>query len=164
MPQITPGNITDQPRFLPITIEDLKDTKGTSPDIILVSADAYVDHPSFAAALLGRTLINAGFTVAIISQPDWKDREGTDFKKFGKPNLFFAILPGAVDPMVSAYTPALRRRHDDAYSPGGRPTRPEKTTIVYTNMLHRLFRDTPIIIGGIEASLKIGRASCRERV
>ena len=90
MPQITPGNITDQPRFLPITIEDLKDTKGTSPDIILVSADAYVDHPSFAAALLGRTLINAGFTVAIISQPDWKDREGTDFKKFGKPNLFFA--------------------------------------------------------------------------
>lgn len=154
MPQITPGNITDQPRFLPITIEELKDTKGTSPDIILVSADAYVDHPSFAAALLGRTLINAGFTVAIISQPDWKDREGTDFKKFGKPNLFFAILPGAVDPMVSAYTPALRRRHDDAYSPGGRPTRPEKTTIVYTNMLHRLFRDTPIIIGGIEASLR----------
>ncbi|HJJ29555.1 MAG TPA: YgiQ family radical SAM protein [Methanocorpusculum sp.] len=154
MPQITPGNIADQPRFIPITTEELKDTKGTSPDIILVSADAYVDHPSFAAALLGRTLINAGFTVAIISQPDWKDREGTDFKKFGKPNLFFAILPGAVDPMVSAYTPALRRRHDDAYSPGGRPTRPEKTTIVYTNMLHRLFKDTPIIIGGIEASLR----------
>ncbi len=154
MPQITAGKITDQPRFLPITTEELKNTGKTAPDIILVSADAYVDHPSFAAAFIGRTLINAGFTVAVISQPDWKDREGKDFAQFGKPNLFFAVLPGAVDPMVSAYTPALRRRHDDAYSPGGKPTRPEKTTLVYTNILHRLFKDTPIIIGGIEASLR----------
>ncbi len=154
MPQITAGKITDQPRFLPITTEELKNTGKTAQDIILVSADAYVDHPSFAAAFIGRTLINAGFTVAVISQPDWKDREGKDFAQFGKPNLFFAVLPGAVDPMVSAYTPALRRRHDDAYSPGGKPTRPEKTTLVYTNILHRLFKDTPIIIGGIEASLR----------
>ena len=154
MPSITTGNITNQPRYLPITAEELKNTGKNTPDIILVSADAYVDHPSFAAALLGRTLINAGFSVAVISQPDWKDREGTDFTQFGKPNLFFAVLPGAVDPMVSAYTPALRRRHDDAYSPGGKPTRPEKTTLVYTNILHRLFKDTPIIIGGIEASLR----------
>jgi uncharacterized radical SAM protein YgiQ len=154
MLQITPGKITDQPRYLPITADELKNTGTTTPDIILVSADAYVDHPSFAAALLGRTLINAGFTVAVISQPDWRDRESSDFTKFGKPNLFFAILPGAVDPMVSAYTPALRRRHDDAYSPGGKVTRPEKTTLVYTNILHRLFKDTPTIIGGIEASLR----------
>ena len=154
MPSITAGTITDQPRFLPITAEEFKNTGKKTPDIILVSADAYVDHPSFACALLGRTLINAGFSVAIISQPDWKDREGTDFMQYGKPNLFFAVLPGAVDPMVSAYTPALRRRHDDAYSPGGKPTRPEKTTLVYTNILHRLFKDTPIIIGGIEASLR----------
>lgn len=154
MPSITTGNIAGQPHYIPITAEELKMTGKNTPDIILVSADAYVDHPSFAAALLGRTLINAGFSVAIISQPDWKDREGTDFAQFGRPNLFFAILPGAVDPMVSAYTPALRRRHDDAYSPGGKPTRPEKTTLVYTNILHRLFKDTPIIIGGIEASLR----------
>ncbi|ABN07793.1 Radical SAM N-terminal domain protein [Methanocorpusculum labreanum Z] len=154
MPAITPGKITDQPHYLPITAEELKNTGKSTPDIILVSADAYVDHPSFAAALLGRTLINAGFSVAIISQPDWKEREGKDFARFGKPNLFFAVLPGAVDPMVSAYTPALRRRHDDAYSPGGKLTRPEKTTLVYTNILHRLFKDTPIIIGGIEASLR----------
>ncbi len=151
---ISSGKILDQPGYLPMTVEELRKTGWEKPDIILVSADAYVDHPSFAAALLGRTLINSGFSVAVISQPDWKNREGTDFKRFGKPNLFFAVLPGAVDPMVSAYTPALRRRHDDAYSPGGKPTRPDKTTIVYTNTLHRLFKDTPIIIGGIEASLR----------
>ena len=154
MPSITTGHTGDQPHYIPITAEEFKNTGKKTPDIILVSADAYVDHPSFACALLGRTLINAGFSVAIISQPDWKDREGADFMQYGKPNLFFAVLPGAVDPMVSAYTPALRRRHDDAYSPGGNPTRPEKTTLVYTNILHRLFKDTPIIIGGIEASLR----------
>ena len=151
---ISPEKILDQPHYLPMTAEELKKNGLEKPDIILVSADAYVDHPSFATALIGRTLVNAGFSVAIISQPDWKNREGTDFKQFGKPNLFFAVLPGAVDPMVSAYTPALKRRHDDAYSPGGKTTRPDKTTIVYTNTLHRLFKDTPIIIGGIEASLR----------
>ncbi|HJJ27972.1 MAG TPA: YgiQ family radical SAM protein [Methanocorpusculum sp.] len=143
-----------QPKYLPATKEELARLGIAKPDIILVSADAYVDHPSFAAALLGRHLWNKGFTVAVISQPDWKDRTGADFAKFGAPNLFFAVVPGAVDPMVSAFTPALKRRHDDAYSPGGKVTRPDKTTLVYTNALHKLFPATPIIIGGIEASLR----------
>lgn len=143
-----------QPKYLPITKEELTRLGIARPDIILVSADAYVDHPSFAAALLGRTLWMKGFTVAVISQPDWKDRSGKDFLQFGEPNLFFAVVPGAVDPMVNAFTPALKRRHDDAYSPGGKVTRPDKTTLVYTNTLHKLFPKTPIVIGGIEASLR----------
>ncbi|HJJ47798.1 MAG TPA: YgiQ family radical SAM protein [Methanocorpusculum sp.] len=143
-----------QPKYLPATKEELTRLGIAQPDIILVSADAYVDHPSFAAALLGRHLWNKGFSVAVISQPDWKERSGADFAKFGAPRLFFAVVPGAVDPMVSAFTPALKRRHDDAYSPGGKVTRPDKTTLVYTNMLHKLFPQTPVIIGGIEASLR----------
>ena len=143
-----------QPKYLPATTEELTRLGIARPDIILVSADAYIDHPSFAAALLGRTLWNKGYSTAIISQPDWKDRSGADFARFGEPNLFFAVVPGAVDPMVSAFTPALRRRHDDAYSPRGKVTRPDKTTLVYTNTIHKLFPKTPIIIGGIEASLR----------
>ena len=115
-----------QPQYLPIKNSEAKKLWNKNPDIILVSADAYVDHPSFAAALLGRTLIEAGYSVAVISQPDWKDRSGKSFTEFGKPNLFFAIVPGAVDPMINAYTPALRKRRDDAYSPGGKPTRPDR--------------------------------------
>ncbi len=143
-----------QPEYLPIHKSELKKTGIKNPDIILVSADAYVDHPSFPAALLGRTLTMAGFSVAIISQPDCKDRTGKTFTGFGRPNLFFAVVPGAVDSMINAYTPARRRRNDDAYSPGGKVTRPERTTIVYTNMLHSLYPDVPIIIGGVEASLR----------
>ncbi len=143
-----------QPQYLPIQKSEAKKLWKGQPDVILVSADAYVDHPSFAAALLGRTLIEAGFSVAVISQPDWKDRSGKSFMEFGEPNLFFAVVPGAVDPMINAYTPALRKRRDDAYSPAGKLTRPDRTTIVYTNMLHRLFPKVPIVIGGVEASLR----------
>ena len=150
----TQSGTSSQPHFLPMTREDLKKSGISQPDIILVSGDAYVDHPSFAAALLGRTLWGAGFTVAIIAQPDWKDHTYADFTRFGAPRLFFAVVPGAVDPMVSTYTPALKRRSDDAYSPGGKPCRPERTTLVYTNTLHRLYPQTPVIIGGIEASLR----------
>ncbi|MDO5844019.1 MAG: YgiQ family radical SAM protein [Methanocorpusculum sp.] len=143
-----------QPEYVPITREELKKTGVKKPDIVLVCADAYVDHPSFAAALISRMLIWAGFSVAIISQPDWKDKEGNDFKKFGEPNLFFAVVPGMVDPMINAYTPALKKRSSDVYSPGGKLTRPERVTIVYSNQLHRLFPQTPIVIGGVEASLR----------
>ena len=126
----------------------------TQPDIILVSGDAYVDHPSFAAALIGRALRDAGFTVGIIAQPDWRDHKFKSFTQLGEPRLFFAVVPGAVDPLVNAYTPALKKRSKDSYSPGGKLTRPERTTIVYVNALHRQYPKSPIIIVGIEASLR----------
>lgn len=143
-----------QPKYLPISKAEAGKIGFSHPDVILVSADAYVDHPSFAAALLGRVLVDAGFTVAVLNQPDWRDHSGKPFTEFGRPNLFFAVVPGEVDSMINAYTPALRKRHDDVYSPGGKVTRPERTTIVYTNILHRLYPDVPIIIGGVEASLR----------
>lgn len=143
-----------QPDFLPVTVKDMKKCGITQLDIILVSGDAYVDHPSFAAALLGRALWDAGFTVGIIAQPDWDDQDFKDFKRLGKPHLFFAVVPGAVDPLVNTYTPALKKRSQDSYSPGAKPTRPERTTIVYTNALHRQYPQIPIVIGGIEASLR----------
>ena len=96
-----------QPKYLPIQQAEAKKLWNKNPDIILVSADAYVDHPSFPTALLGRTLIEAGYSVAVISQPDWKDRSGKSFAEFGKPNLFFAVVPGAVDPEVDV----LDQRH-----------------------------------------------------
>ncbi|HJJ42566.1 MAG TPA: YgiQ family radical SAM protein [Methanocorpusculum sp.] len=143
-----------QPEFIPISKKEMERSGIKRPDIILVSADAYVDHPSFAAAILGRTLISAGFSAVIISQPDWKDKSAQDFKEFGEPGLFFAIVPGAVDPMINAFTPALKRRHNDVYSPDGIPTRPDRVTAVYTNILHKLYPNAPIIIGGVEASLR----------
>ena len=143
-----------QPKYLPISKAEAEKIGFGRPDVILVSADAYVDHPSFAAAILGRVLVDAGFTVAILNQPDWPDHSGKPFTEFGRPNLFFAVVPGEVDSMINAYTPALRKRHDDVYSPGGKVTRPERTAIVYTNILHRLYPDVPIVIGGVEASLR----------
>ncbi len=121
-------------------------------DIILITGDAYVDHPSFGTALIGRVLWEAGYTVGIIAQPDWKT--DADFLSLGKPRLFFGISSGNVDSMVNNFTPNLKRRSDDAYSPGGIPRRPDRATIVYTNKVHGLFPDTPIVIGGIEASLR----------
>ena len=150
----TAGKHLQQPKYLPTSKAEAGIIGFGRPDVILVSADAYVDHPSFAAALLGRVLVDAGFTVAILNQPDWHDHSGKPFTEFGRPNLFFAVVPGEVDSMINAYTPALRKRHDDVYSPGGKVTRPERTVIVYTNILHRLYPDVPIIIGGVEASLR----------
>ncbi|HPP78660.1 YgiQ family radical SAM protein [Methanospirillum sp.] len=142
----------EQPRFLPISQEELRTLGIIQPDIIIISGDAYVDHPSFAAALLGRVLWDAGFSVGIIPQPDPKNPE--TFRVLGKPRLFFAISGGSVDSMVSNYTAAQKRRSDDAYSPGGIPKRPDRAVLVYTDLVHRLFPETPIIIGGIEASLR----------
>lgn len=123
-------------------------------DIILFSGDAYVDHPSFGAAVIGRTLQAAGYKVAIVPQPNWRD-DLRDFKKLGKPRLFFGVSAGAMDSMVNHYTAARRLRHDDAYTPGGRHgMRPDYPTIVYSEILKKLYPDVPVIAGGIEASLR----------
>lgn len=122
-------------------------------DIILVTGDAYVDHPSFGTALIGRVLWDAGFAVGVISQPDWKTRD--DFTKLGKPRLFFGVTSGNVDSMVNNYTANLKVRNDDVYSPGGKGgLRPNRAAIVYSDKLHSIFPGTPIVLGGIEASLR----------
>lgn len=123
-------------------------------DVILFSGDAYVDHPSFGAAVIGRTLESAGYRVAIVPQPDWHG-DFRDFRKLGRPRLFFGIAPGCMDSMVNKYTAARRLRSEDAYSPDGRhDCRPEYPTIVYSQILRRLFPDVPIVLGGIEASMR----------
>jgi uncharacterized radical SAM protein YgiQ len=121
-------------------------------DVILITGDAYVDHPSFGTAIIGRVLWDAGYKVGVIAQPDWKKPD--DFLRLGRPRLFFSISSGNVDSMVNAFTPRKKRRSTDAYSPGGRPRRPDRATIVYANMVRSLFPGTPIILGGIEASLR----------
>jgi uncharacterized radical SAM protein YgiQ len=121
-------------------------------DVILISGDAYVDHPSFAAALVGRVLWDVGYSVGIIAQPDTKRRE--DFLRLGSPRLFLGVSSGNVDSMVNNLTPNLKRRSSDVYSPGGRLLRPDRATIVYANLAHALFPGVPVILGGIEASLR----------
>lgn len=140
--------------FLPTTKKECELRGWTELDIILFSGDAYVDHPSFGAAVIGRTLENAGYRVAIVPQPDWHG-DFRDFKKLGRPRLFFGISPGCMDSMVNKYTANKRLRSEDAYSPDGRhDCRPENPTIVYSRILRHLFPDVPIILGGIEASLR----------
>ena len=125
-----------------------------SIDVILFTGDAYVDHPSFGAAVIGRILEAEGLKVAIVPQPNWQD-DLRDFKKLGRPNLYFAVTGGNMDSMVNHYTANKRRRSDDAYTPGGRPgQRPDYATVVYCNILKDLFPDVPLVIGGIEASLR----------
>lgn len=140
--------------FLPTSKEEMEDLGWDEADIIIFSGDAYVDHPSFGAAVIGRTLQKEGYKVAIVPQPNWRD-DLRDFKKLGKPRLFFGISAGAMDSMVNHYTANRRKRHDDAYTPGGRAgMRPDYPTIVYSNILRQLYPDVPIIAGGIEASLR----------
>lgn len=123
-------------------------------DVVLVSGDAYVDHPSFGTAVVGRILEKAGLRVAIIAQPNWRD-DLRDFRKFGKPRLFFGVSAGAMDSMVNHYTAQRRRRADDAYTPGGKAGfRPDYAVTVYSRILKQLFPETPIVLGGIEASLR----------
>lgn len=141
-----------QPKYLPFLQDDKDRHQIELFDVIMVTGDAYVDHPSFGTALLGRLLWEKGFTVAIISQPDW--RKSDDFKKFGRPRLFFSVSSGNVDSMVNHLTPALKYRHKDLYSPNGIKKRPPRAVNVYSDRLHALFPETPVIIGGIEASLR----------
>ena len=139
--------------FLPISIEDMKARGYDNLDFICVSGDAYVDHPSFGTAIVTRLLEYMGFKVGIIPQPNWKDKN--DFMKLGKPNIAFLVSSGNIDSMVNHYTAAKRKRHDDIYSPGGKSGyRPDRAVIVYCNRIREAYKDVPIIIGGIEASLR----------
>lgn len=139
--------------FLPISKEDMKKRGWEQLDFICVSGDAYVDHPSFGIAIISRVLESKGYKVGIIAQPDWRNVD--DFKKLGKPRLGFLISSGNLDSMVNHYTASKKPRSDDAYSPGGKSGyRPDRAVIVYCNRVREAYKDVPIIIGGIEASLR----------
>ena len=140
--------------WLPTTKKEAELRGWEKLDVILFSGDAYVDHPSFGAAVIGRTLEAMGLKVAIVPQPNWRD-DLRDFKKLGRPRLFFGISAGCMDSMVNKYTANKRLRSEDAYTPDGRhDMRPEYPSIVYANILKELYPDTPVILGGIEASLR----------
>jgi len=142
----------EQPHFLPISLQDCKSLGIDQLDIILICGDAYVDHPSFGTALIGRVLWDAGYFVGIVAQPDWRSNE--DLRALGRPRLFYGVSSGNVDSMVNNFTPNLKRRRWDVYSPGGALHRPDRALIVYANIVHALYPDVPIILGGIEASLR----------
>ena len=140
--------------WLPTTRKEMDLRGWEQADVILFSADAYVDHPSFGVAVIGRLLEAEGYRVAIVPQPDWHG-DFRDFKKLGRPRLFFTVAPGCMDSMVNKYTANKRLRSEDAYSPDGRhDMRPEYPTIVYTHILKQLFPDVPVVLGGIEGSLR----------
>ncbi len=138
---------------LPINLAEAARRGWNELDIILVTGDAYIDHPAFGVPLLGRWLESHGFRVGIISQPDWRNKD--DFEKLGRPRLFFGVTAGAMDSMVAHYTPRRKLRHDDAYTPGGRHgARPNRASIIYTSRLKEVWRDVPVVLGGVEASLR----------
>lgn len=139
--------------FLPINQQDMAERGWDTLDFIFVSGDAYVDHPSFGPAIICRLLEKHGYRVGIIAQPDWRSTK--DFERLGKPRLGFLVSSGNMDSLLNKFTAAKRVRHEDAYSPGGRAGyRPERAVIVYCNRLRELWKDVPILIGGIEASLR----------
>lgn len=134
--------------FLPTTLKEVRQRGWDYLDVILFSGDAYVDHPSFGAAVIGRILEAEGYRVAIVPQPDWHG-DFRDFKKLGRPRLFFGIAPGCMDSMVNKYTANRRLRSEDAYSPDGRhDMRPEYPTIVYSQILKQIYPDVPVVLGG----------------
>ncbi|MGE5373300.1 MAG: YgiQ family radical SAM protein [Solirubrobacterales bacterium] len=144
---------SSQNMFLPINRKDLAARGWDQADIILVSGDAYVDHPSFGAAILGRFLESKGFRVGIIAQPDWRGTQ--DFMALGQPKLFFGVTAGNLDSMLNHYTADKKRRREDAYSPGGSSgCRPDRAAIVYTNRIRECFPGVPVVLGGIEASMR----------
>lgn len=144
--------MVDLKTYLPTTRKELDIRGWDSVDVIFFTGDAYVDHPSFGAAILGRVLEHEGFRVAIVPQPDWRG-DHRDFTKLGRPRLFFMVSAGAMDSMVNHYTAARRLRHDDAYTPNAQAgARPDDCTITYTRILKQHFPDVPVLIGGIEAS------------
>ena len=144
----------DLKAYLPTTKKELQLRGWDEVDIILFSGDAYIDHPAFGAAVIGRVLEAAGYRVAIVPQPDWRG-DYRDFTKLGRPRLFFAVTSGSMDSMVNHYTAAKRLRSDDAYTPEGKAgMRPDYCTITYCNILKQLYPDIPIVIGGIEASMR----------
>ena len=139
--------------FLPVTKQEMLDLGWQEPDFILVTGDAYVDHPTFGVAIISRVLDSHGYKVAILSQPEW--RTNRDFTRFGKPRLGFMVTAGNIDSMVAHYTAARRKRSSDAYSPGGKTgRRPDRAVTVYTKKIKELYPDSPVILGGLEASLR----------
>lgn len=143
--------ITD---WLPLTKKEVEKRGWDEVDVVLISGDAYVDHPAFGTAVIGRIMESEGFRVAIVAQPNWKD-DLRDFKKFGKPKYFFGVTAGCMDSMVNHYTANKRLRSNDSYTPGGEAGfRPDYATTVYANILKNLYPDVPVLIGGIEASLR----------
>ena len=139
--------------FLPVSREDMRRQNITQLDFVYVCGDAYVDHPSFGSAIIGRVLVSRGYSVGMICQPDWRDP--ASIAVLGEPRLGFLVSAGNMDSMVLHYTVAKKRRHEDLYSPGGKgDCRPDRAVIVYCNLIRRTFRHTPVIIGGIEASLR----------
>ncbi|MFZ7102683.1 MAG: YgiQ family radical SAM protein [Peptococcaceae bacterium] len=143
----------DRKKFLPLTVKDLENLGWDAVDFIIISGDAYVDHPSFGAALIGRILLAEGFSVGLIPQPDW--RQSKSFQVLGKPKLAFLITGGNIDSMVNHYTAAKKPRSSDLYSPGGKKgLRPDRAVIVYAQKVKEAYKDVPVIIGGIEASLR----------
>ena len=139
--------------FLPTSREEMDVLGWDSCDIIIVTGDAYVDHASFGMAVIGRVLEAQGFRVGIIAQPDWKSKK--DFQKLGKPNLYFGVAAGNMDSMINRYTADKKIRHDDAYTPGNvGGKRPDRAVIVYSQRCREAFRDVPLVIGSIEASLR----------
>ena len=140
--------------WLPITKKELEYHGWEELDVILVSGDAYVDHPAFGPAVIGRIIQSEGLSVGIIPQPNWQD-DLRDFKKFGKPKLFFGVTSGCMDSMVNHYTASKRKRSTDSYTPGGEAGfRPDYASTVYTKILKELYPDVPVVLGGIEASLR----------
>ena len=139
--------------FLPVTPEEVRALGRDVPDFVYVSGDAYVDHPSFGPAIITRVLEDAGFVVAMLPQPDYKSCD--EFKKFGRPRLGFLVSAGNIDSMVAHYTVSKKKRNNDYYSPGGKAGyRPDRAVIVYCNRIREAYGDVPIIIGGLEASLR----------
>jgi len=140
--------------WLPTTKKEVESRGWHTLDVILISGDAYVDHPAFGHAVIGRIIEREGFKVALIPQPNWRD-DLRDFKKLGRPNLFFAVTGGNMDPMLNHYTANKRLRSEDAYTPGGKTGfRPDYATVVYSRILKKLYPGVPVVIGGIEASLR----------
>ena len=140
-------------QFMVINKKDMEERDWKQLDFIIVSGDAYIDHPSFGTAIIARVLEDAGLKVGIIAQPDWRSTH--DFKKLGKPRLAFLVTAGNMDSMVNHYTVNKKKRRNDAYSPGGKSgKRPDRATIVYCNRIKEAYKDISIIIGGIEASLR----------
>ena len=139
--------------WLPMSREEMDQLGWDSCDIIIVSGDGYVDHPSFGMAVIGRVLEAQGFRVGMIAQPDWRSTDA--FTALGQPNLFFGVTAGNMDSMINHYTADRKRRNDDAYTPGNvAGQRPDRAITVYSQRLREAWRDTPIVIGGIEASLR----------
>ncbi|MBE6230421.1 MAG: YgiQ family radical SAM protein [Bacteroidales bacterium] len=144
----------EQSRFLPTSQKEMAALGWQNVDIVLFTGDAYIDHPAFGTAVIARVLEREGYRVAVVPQPNWRD-DLRDFKKMGRPRLFFGVNSGAMDSMVNHYTAAKRLRSNDAYTPNGTPSqRPDYAVKVYTNILKELYPDVPVVIGGIEASLR----------